>query len=133
VYLSSAEKKEGVGGSPQVSLDLCTGIGCHVVVATSPSAEYHGLRTGFSRVPRRERTGEFSNCPRGLLQSLLGLLHKSYSDSAPFQEALGVLRVTHKISAQLGDRQVWVSDIQALEPFLFNFSALIAFAWAGHK
>jgi hypothetical protein len=42
-------------------------------------------------VPCRERTGEFSNCPFGLLQSLLGLLHKSYSDSTPFQEALEVL------------------------------------------
>jgi hypothetical protein len=31
-------------------------------------------------VPHRERTGEFSNCPLGLLQSLLRLLHKSYSD-----------------------------------------------------
>jgi hypothetical protein len=27
--------------------------------------------------------------------SLLGLLHKSYSDPALFQEALGVLRVSH--------------------------------------
>jgi hypothetical protein len=43
----------------------------------------------------RERTGEFSNYPFGLLQSLLGLFHKSYSDSAPFQEGLVVLRVSH--------------------------------------
>jgi hypothetical protein len=41
--------------------------------------------------PCRERTGLFSNYPFGLLQSLLGLVHKSYSDSAPFQEALGFL------------------------------------------
>jgi hypothetical protein len=34
-------------GSPQVSLDLCTGIGCHVTMAMSPSAEYHVLGTGF--------------------------------------------------------------------------------------
>jgi hypothetical protein len=44
-------------------------------------------------VPCKERTGEFSNYPFGLFQSLLGLLPKSYSDSTPFQEALGVLRV----------------------------------------
>jgi hypothetical protein len=50
---------------------------------------------GVFPVPCRERTGEFSNCPFGLLQSLLQLLHKSYSDSAPFQEALEVLRVSH--------------------------------------
>jgi hypothetical protein len=30
--------------------------------------------------------------------SLLGLLHKSYSDPALFQEALGVLRPSHKHS-----------------------------------
>jgi hypothetical protein len=60
----------------------------------SPSAEHHVLGTGSSQ-SHAERTGEFSNCPLGLLQSLLGLLHKSYSDSAPFQEALGVLRVSH--------------------------------------
>jgi hypothetical protein len=47
-------------------------------------------------VPRRERTGLFSNYPFGLLQSLLGLLHKNHSDSIPFQEALGILRVSHK-------------------------------------
>jgi hypothetical protein len=46
-------------------------------------------------VPCRERTGEFSNYPFGLLQSLLGLFHKSYSDSGPFQEALVVLRFSH--------------------------------------
>jgi hypothetical protein len=39
---------------------------------------------------------EFSNYPFGLLQPHLGLLHKNYSDSTPFQEALGVLRVSHK-------------------------------------
>jgi hypothetical protein len=42
-----------------------------------------------------QRTGEFSHRPLGLLQSLLGLLHKSYGDSTLFQEALGVLRVSH--------------------------------------
>jgi hypothetical protein len=46
-------------------------------------------------VPHRERKGEFSNHSFGLLQSLLGLLHKSYSDSASFQEDLAVLRVSH--------------------------------------
>jgi hypothetical protein len=30
--------------------------------------------------PTQIENGEFSNCPLGLLQSLLGLLHKSYSD-----------------------------------------------------
>jgi hypothetical protein len=54
-------------------------------------------RTSWSQdwvfpVPSRERTGLFSNYPFALLQSLLELLHKSYSDSVPFQEALGVLR-----------------------------------------
>jgi hypothetical protein len=45
VCLSSADKQEGICGSPQVSLDLCTGIGCHVAMATSPSAEHHVLGT----------------------------------------------------------------------------------------
>jgi hypothetical protein len=47
-YFSSAEKQERVCGSPQVSLELCTGIGCQVAMATSPSAEHHVLRTGSS-------------------------------------------------------------------------------------
>jgi hypothetical protein len=49
VYLSSADKQKGVGGSPQVSLNLCTRIGCHVAMAMSPSAEHHVLQTGFSQ------------------------------------------------------------------------------------
>jgi hypothetical protein len=40
VYLSNADKQEGVHGSPQVSLDLCTGIGCHIAISMSPSVEY---------------------------------------------------------------------------------------------
>jgi hypothetical protein len=55
-------------------------------------------------VPCRERTGLFSNYPFGLLQSLLGLLHKSYSDSAPFQEALGVLRFFPHLKSSIPDR-----------------------------
>jgi hypothetical protein len=48
-YLSNAEKQEGVCGRSQVSLDLCTSIGCHVVMATSPSVEHHVLGTGSSQ------------------------------------------------------------------------------------
>jgi hypothetical protein len=47
------------------------------------------------QVPHRKRTGKFSNGALRLLQSLLGLLHKSYSDSTLYQEALGFLRVSH--------------------------------------
>jgi hypothetical protein len=49
VYLSSTDKQERVRDSLQVSLDLCTGIGCHVAMAMSPSVEHHVLGTGFSR------------------------------------------------------------------------------------
>jgi hypothetical protein len=63
-------------------------------MAMSPSAEHLSWDWVFL-VPHKERTGEFGNCPLGLLQSLLEMLHKSYSDSALFQEALGILRVSH--------------------------------------
>jgi hypothetical protein len=55
------------------------------------------LALGFPSPTCRERTGLFINYPFGLLLSLLGLLHKSYSDSALFQEALVVLRVSHSV------------------------------------
>jgi hypothetical protein len=95
-YLSSADKQEGVGGSPQISLDLCTRIGCHGCYGYEPKCRISCSQNQVFPGPCRERTGEFSNCTLGLLQSLLGLLHKSYSDFAPFQEALGVLRVSHR-------------------------------------
>jgi hypothetical protein len=79
---------------PRFLFDLCTRIGCHVAMAMSPSAEHPVLGTGSSQF-HAETTGEFSNCPLGLLQSLLGVLHKSYCESTLFQEALGVLRVSH--------------------------------------
>jgi hypothetical protein len=65
--------------------------------------------------PMQRENGEFSNCPFGLFQPLLGLLHKSYSDSAPFQEALGVLRVSHS-DEEIMHAQVscWTADITSL-------------------
>jgi hypothetical protein len=81
-YLSSAEKQEEVSGSPQFSFDLCTRIGCHVTMAMSPEAE---LSVPCST--EREKTGSLQKALWDL--SLLGLLHKSYSDSALFQEPLG--------------------------------------------
>jgi hypothetical protein len=54
-YLSSAEKQERVRVSPQVSLDLWTGIGCHVAMTMSPSAECHVLRRVFWSTQRENR------------------------------------------------------------------------------
>jgi hypothetical protein len=56
-YLSSEDKQEGVPGSPQVSLDLCTRIGCHVAMAMSPSVEHHILGTWFSRSHEEKEQG----------------------------------------------------------------------------
>jgi hypothetical protein len=86
-------KKEYVA-VPRFLFDLCIRIGCHVAMAMSPSAEHPVLGTGSSWF-HAETTGEFNNSPLGLLQSLLGLLYKSYCESTLFQEALGVLRVSH--------------------------------------
>jgi hypothetical protein len=57
VYLSSVDKQEGVHGSPQVSLDLCTVISYHVVMATSPSAEHHVLGMDLPGPMQRENRG----------------------------------------------------------------------------
>jgi hypothetical protein len=54
VFLTSAEKQEGVCGSPQVSPDLCTEIGCHIAMAVSPSEEHHVLGKGFPSPTQRE-------------------------------------------------------------------------------
>jgi hypothetical protein len=95
VYLSSADKQEGVrGGSPQVSLDFYWDwLSC--CYGYEPKCRTSCSQNWVFPIPCRERTGLFSNYPFGLLQSLLGLLHKNYSDSAPFQEALGILGVSH--------------------------------------
>jgi hypothetical protein len=53
-YLSCADKQEGEYGSPQFSLDLRTGIGCHVATAMSPSVEHHVLGTGFPGPMQRD-------------------------------------------------------------------------------
>jgi hypothetical protein len=76
---------------------LTSGLGLAVTLLWLRAPVWNIIFSGWVfLVPHRERTGLFSNYPFGLLQSLLGLLHKSYSDSAPFQEALGVLKVSHK-------------------------------------
>jgi hypothetical protein len=79
------KKQEGVHGSPQFSFDLCTRIGCHITLAMSPEAELGSTQ---------RENGKFTETLWDIL-SLLGLLHKSYSDPDLFQEALGVLRVSH--------------------------------------
>jgi hypothetical protein len=88
MYFSSAEKQEGVHGSPQFSLGLCTRIGCHVTMATSPEAEL-----GVPCSTEREN-GKFAESPVGLLISL-GAVAQNYSDPALFQETAGVLRFSH--------------------------------------
>jgi hypothetical protein len=60
-------------------------------MAMSPEAEL-----GVPGSTKREY-GKFAEALWDFL-SLLGLLHKSYSDPSLFQEALGVLRVSHIFS-----------------------------------
>jgi hypothetical protein len=61
VYLSSAEKQEGIRGSSQFSLGLCTRIGCHIAMAMSPGAEL-----GVPCSTEREN-GKFAESSIGLL------------------------------------------------------------------
>jgi hypothetical protein len=100
VYLSSADKQEGNIAVPRSPLTSVQGLAVALLWLLAQVWNIMFLDKVFP-VSRTERTGEFSNYPIGLLQSLLGLLHKSYSDYTPFQEALGVLKFSHRLQLKV--------------------------------
>jgi hypothetical protein len=85
--------------------------------AQVPNIMFSGL--GFPSPTHKEDRG-VQQLSSGLLQSLLGLLYKSYSDSTPFQEALRVLRFSHSfypaITSQNGV-MLWHSKSFSAERF----------------